>query len=174
MSSDNPYAPPESEVAVSDPVALAGRGVRLGGAIIDAIIAMAVIFPVVFAMGYWEKAMAGEQTVVGNLWLGVLGIGVFLVLNGYLLANHGQTIGKRLVKTRIVSIDDEEILPFWKVISLRYLPLWILSQIPLLGQIFGLVDSLFIFRGDKRCIHDMIAGTKVVTVRTPELISRTP
>lgn len=167
MASDNPYAPPDSEVAVSEQVYLAGRGARLGGAIIDGIIASLVIWPAMFILGFWDKAMAGEQSAVDNIWLAVVGISGFMILNGYLLANHGQTIGKRLVKTRIVSIHDEKILPLWKVFSRRYLPLWVLGQIPLLGQIFGLVDTLFIFRSDKRCVHDLIAGTRVVTVRTP-------
>jgi uncharacterized RDD family membrane protein YckC len=34
----------------------------------------------------------------------------------------------------------------------------LLSIIPL----YGLVDALFIFREDKRCLHDLIAGTIVV------------
>ena len=28
--------------------------------------------------------------------------------------------------------------------------------------LFGIVDVLFIFREDRRCIHDMIAGTRVI------------
>lgn len=39
----------------------------------------------------------------------------------------------------------------------------VISAIPLAGAAFGLVDILFIFRADRRCIHDLIAGTHVVT-----------
>ena len=31
------------------------------------------------------------------------------------------------------------------------------------GQTLGLIDVLFIFRSDRRCVHDLIAGTKVVS-----------
>jgi hypothetical protein len=34
--------------------------------------------------------------------------------------------------------------------------------IPLAGNAFSLIDALFIFRQDRRCIHDMIASTRVV------------
>lgn len=166
MSSENPYAPPDSDVTVSDPVDLASRGARLGGAIIDTIIAMTIIFPAMIVSGYWERAMAGDSAAADAVLLGVLGMVGFLVLNGYLLAKHGQTIGKRLVKTRIVSFADDQILSFGKVIGLRYVPVWVASQIPGIGAILGLVDTLFIFRKDRRCIHDLIAGTRVVTADT--------
>lgn len=162
MSDDNPYASPDSDVTVDEPTDLAGRGLRLGGSIIDGIVSILVIVPAMFAMGYWDRAMAGEETVMDSVWLFLLGFGIFLLVNGYLLANRGQTIGKALVKTRIVSVNDEKILSFGKVLSLRYLPVWVLSVIPLVGPIFGLVNVLFIFRSDRRCVHDLIAGTKVV------------
>ena len=163
MSSDNPYAPPDSEVVVEDPIDLASRGARFGGALIDGLLAMAVIFPLMFASGYWQMAMAGEQSVAATIGMGVLGIVVFLILHGYFLAKHGQTIGKRLVKTRIVSVHDEKILTLGKVFTLRYLPISVISQIPLVGPILTFIDVLFIFRSDKRCVHDLIAGTKVIT-----------
>lgn len=110
--------------------------------------------------------MAGEQGIADNLLLVFVAFVAFLIMNGYLLAKRGQTIGKLLVRTRIVSVDDEEILPFVKVVGLRYLPLWVASQVPLVGPFVGLVDALFVFRSDKRCVHDLIAGTKVINVTT--------
>ena len=46
-----------------------------------------------------------------------------------------------------------------------YSPNWVpkvMGAVPYLGMIFHLVDSLFIFREDRRCLHDRIAGTRVV------------
>lgn len=37
-----------------------------------------------------------------------------------------------------------------------------LSLIPAIGQLFAVIDTLCIFWEDRRCIHDLIAGTKVV------------
>ena len=162
MADENPYAPPEADVTVSKSTELAGLGLRLGGAIIDTIIALAILFPLMYVAGYWESAMAGEESIADALIWAAVGMVVFVIVHGYLLAKSGQTVGKRLVGTRIVSVQDDKILPFGRVIGLRYLPVWIVSQVPAVGPILGLVDVLFIFRRDRRCVHDLIAGTKVV------------
>ncbi len=65
------------------------------------------------------------------------------------------------MKTRIVSVRDGRLLSFGRLIGLRYLPVWLVSVIPVI-QLFGMIDALFIFRRDRRCVHDLIAGTKVV------------
>lgn len=162
MSDENPYTPPEAEVTVEEPQGLATLGARFGGAIIDGLLSIAVVFPFMYVTGFFETAQAGEASLAQTVGMGVFGFGVFLVLHGYLLSTAGQTIGKRLVGTRIVSVDDDKILPFWKVVSLRYLPVSVVSQIPLIGPLLSIIDILFIFRADRRCIHDLIAGSKVV------------
>jgi hypothetical protein len=43
----------------------------------------------------------------------------------------------------------------------RYLPVQVVGSIPVLGMFASLVDVLFIFRDDRRCVHDLIAGTQV-------------
>ena len=35
------------------------------------------------------------------------------------------------------------------------------------GAFFGIANPLFIFRDDRRCLHDLIAGTKVVKALAP-------
>jgi uncharacterized RDD family membrane protein YckC len=162
MANENPYAPPDSNVEVTGSSELASRGARLGAAIIDTVIFMAVIFPAMYLTGFWEKSMGGQQTIVDNLSMAGIGFVAFILLNAYLLTKRGQTIGKSLVKIRIVSVDDDRILSLGKVISLRYAPIWIVQQIPVAGPLLGLIDPLFIFRSDRRCIHDLIAGTRVV------------
>ena len=164
MNEENPYAPPKAEVAdVADSRSqLASRGARLGGAVIDAIISWIVLMPLMYYTGFWQSAMLGQVNYGLQLALSAAGIVLFLLLNGYLLSKRGQTIGKRLVGTRIVSVTDEQILPLWKVFALRYVPISIIAQVPLIGNVIALIDVLFIFRDDRRCLHDLIAGTKVI------------
>ena len=168
MADENPYAPPQADLTVSSPetvdrpLALAGRGLRLVGAIIDGVIAMVVTFPLMFVFGVWETAIVNGLSFGQLVMVGLMGAGIFMLIHGYLLAKHGQTVGKHLVGTRIVSVTDGKILPFGRVIALRYLPLWVISQVPILGALFSLADALFVFRDDRRCVHDLIAGTKVV------------
>lgn len=168
MNDENIYAPPLAELEVPGEISgehiLASRWARLWGSLIDGIIAMVFIFPTMFLTGYWEKAMAGNVPFFDTILLAAFGNLMFVVLHGYLLAKHGQTIGKRLVGTRIVSVSSNKILPFWKVFLVRYLPVSVAANIPLISQFLVIIDALFIFRKSKRCAHDLIAGTKVIKV----------
>ena len=40
----------------------------------------------------------------------------------------------------------------------------VLGAIPYIGWAFTMVDICFIFRDDHRCVHDLMAGTRVVKV----------
>lgn len=162
MTNDNPYAPPNANLVIAETGELAGRWSRLLGAVIDGCIGMAVSLPLMFASGYWDRAMAEEQSFLEMVIFGLVGLLAFLAIHGYLLAKHGQTLGKRLAGTRIVAVQDNTVLPLRKVYGLRYCPVAIISMIPVVGAIASLADILFIFRRDKRCLHDIIAGTKVI------------
>jgi uncharacterized RDD family membrane protein YckC len=161
---ENRYAPPQAEVGEVQDTApeLASLGLRLGGAVIDTLILAVVVVPLVFVFGIIDISAQREPSFADEAISTVLGMGVFVLINGHFLAKHGQTIGKRLVGTRIVSVADGKLLPLQKLIALRYLPMWLLSLVPFIGNIANLVNILFIFRDDRRCVHDLIAGTKVV------------
>ena len=100
--------------------------------------------------------------------LGVLMMALLVVslitLQWYLLTTQGQTIGKSLMKIRIVRYDTEENPGFGRAVGLRELVPGFIGAIPLFGMLFTLVDILFIFGKERRCIHDYIAGTKVIDV----------
>ena len=92
----------------------------------------------------------------------VVGFILFLLIHGYLIATRGQTVGKALLKIRIVRSDGSP-ASFGRIVGLRYLPTSVLASIPVIGTIYGLLDVLLIFRASRRCLHDNIADTIVVT-----------
>lgn len=161
MSDDNLYSAPDADVETPQTDELAGRGARLVAVIIDALLITVVALPLMFVLGLIDAAATGPA--LGTTILSaVLGMAAFLLINSYFLANSGQTVGKKIMGVRIVAVRDGQILPLSKVVGLRYLPIWIVQAIPLVGGLFGLINALFIFRADRRCIHDLIAGTQVV------------
>lgn len=163
----NPYAAPQSNVAdvqQAGELVLAGRGMRLAGAIIDQVIMLVLIVPIMFASGFWKMAMSGQQPGFGwTLGMGIVGFICFLLVNGYLLNQSGQTVGKKLLGMRIVDLNGNK-PEFFRLVGLRYGIGALIAQIPAVNMVYGLVDALFIFREDHRCIHDLIAGTRVVAV----------
>lgn len=141
---------------------LASRRKRLGGALIDGLIAMVTTISIMFATGILQQLVSGQQMTVGQrVGFFLVGWLVFLILNGYLLATKGKTIGKVVVKTRIVDMNGH-VPGFGKLLILRYLILGLVAQIPIFGILAEYVDVLFIFGKERRCIHDYIAGTWVI------------
>jgi hypothetical protein len=40
----------------------------------------------------------------------------------------------------------------------------VIGNLPCIGFFYALADILFIFRDDRRCIHDLIASTTVIDI----------
>jgi len=162
----NRFAPPMAyveDVVESGPGVLASRGSRLGAAVIDVLIAM-----VAFGLVAWLTPINIFKPQAGaGMWLmllenTLLGFVLFLAIHGYLIADRGQTVGKMLTKIRIVRSDGSK-ASFGRIVGMRYLPTSLLASIPFVGGLYGLVDTLMIFRASRRCLHDVIADTIVVT-----------
>jgi uncharacterized RDD family membrane protein YckC len=161
------YAPPTAEVAdvsARSEGQLAGRGARLGGAIIDGLILLGLwwLVSVVTPWNIFSPKMA-EAGFVALIGMQLLGLLLFATVNGYLLMTRGQTVGKKLLGMRIVRPDGSAATP-GRIIGLRYAVGWLLSALPVVGMVYALVDCLMIFRADRRCLHDLIADTIVVKV----------
>jgi len=142
---------------------LASRWLRLAGAVLDGIIMMIIQLPVIFlVMGGLEQLSQGGGLTLGQtVGFFLFHLVVFAAVNGWLLFKRGQTVGKMVAGTRIVDLSGN-LRPFSIVFFVRYALVGAVANIPIAGGLFSLIDVLFIFRNDKRCIHDLLAGTKVV------------
>ena len=166
----NPYAPPKSELIETDAaidgetvlLKLAGRWTRFAATMIDSIIGICAAVPFWLLTGTWDALMSGQAISLG--WtLAALTYGMIttVLLHGYFIHRYGQTIGKKILGIRIADLQGG--LPgFNRIIFLRFLPISIVASIPVIGTFLAMVDVLFIFRSDRRCIHDLIAGTQVL------------
>ncbi|MBB5032304.1 RDD family protein [Prosthecobacter vanneervenii] len=167
----NPYAAPQSNVissAMSPVRELASLGQRLGAALLDFLVGGVVVgVPYAIAMASMGMAEGSHQeglTTGAKIGFAVAGIGflALIIYNLVLLSTKGQTIGKKWLGIRIVTHPDCQKAGFVKAVLLRGFVNGIIGAIPLLGALYSLIDICCIFRADRRCIHDMIAGTQVI------------
>lgn len=167
----NPYAPPQAGITVnrlSGSLELASLGDRLVAAILDAGVGVTCVIPMMVG---WFIGDHNDQPP-SPLALGLIGVSGLLLIgltiyNLVLLATRGQTIGKKLKGIRIVTFPDGANPGGVKTILLRGFVNGLISGVPYLGTVYALVDICFIFREDRRCIHDLIAGTQVVKGQPP-------
>jgi uncharacterized RDD family membrane protein YckC len=86
-----------------------------------------------------------------------------------LLTIAGQTLGKKTLDIRIVKMQTGTNGGFVTNVLLRTLLNSLiqagLNFLTAFVPVYTVLDVLFIFRADRRCIHDLIAGTVVVKVR---------
>ncbi len=135
---------------------LATRKQRLLAITIDSVLITAA-----FAWAAYE-AFPDSVRLVGL----AVGAAVFGA-NLFYLARHGQTLGKKAVGVKIVTTGTNQnggfVVNVLKRGFLSGLPYFLLTLLhPLLGALYIWADILFIYRSERRCVHDMIAGTLVV------------
>ncbi len=170
--------------SAAEPV-LATRGARLLAASVDSIIGlMPIVVIAVFAVYLIVAAgPASPDTLavagLGGLVLEALGSGSTESTLGWVAAGaavwyvawgiptfhyvrlNGQTIGKRWQGIKVVRTDGSRASLrriFWLRNVVNALP----GLIPVLGVFYTLIDQGLIFGTEQRCLHDMLADTKVV------------
>ena len=160
---DNLYKAPDSELIAAKTDA--SRISRLGAAILDSIVLFVVVFALLSLFGFWTlftETDTGYGTEIAGALTGIL---VWLACNLHLVKTRGQTIGKMAANIQIVDMDSNRTPAVGNSVGKRFLLMQLFYIIPFIGHLLALVDTLFIFRSDKRCIHDLIANTKVVYYR---------
>lgn len=167
MSEINPYQTPSSDISIpgESPEELAGRWRRLVASIVDSLVIGVIVLPIMYLMGIFDYVRSGMQAPVTLMLLAaVMGFVTFVVINYIPLSKTGQTVGKKLLNIRITDLQCNK-ADVSTIILKRYLPVHAAGQIPIIGSIVGVIDVLLIFRADRRCLHDLIAGTQVMRVK---------
>jgi uncharacterized RDD family membrane protein YckC len=131
----------------------ADRSQRLFAAVADACPLLLLVVLAAYSGNHRSTALAGLATVL-FLALGCVQL--------WLLTARGQTLGKMLFDIRVVRVRDKLNGGFIANVLLRVMAVALLGMIPYLGALFAVADLLFIFRSDRRCLHDLIAGTFVI------------
>jgi len=140
------------------PSVLADRGSRLGAATLDILIYALSVIPGAVMLPSSDSDMTNGIAIA----LMVIGFIAMAITQWIYLIRHGQSLGKKMLGIRIVKVSDESIPGFSKIVLLRTFAPALLTGIPVVGPILFLVDVLLIFRDDRRCVHDLIAETKVI------------
>jgi len=157
------------------PLMLASRWRRFFGSFIDQLLAI----PLVLMLWYNAHFLGfntGELDLSLFVWLLFIYVtAIVAFLNFALLTIKGKSIGKLLMRTRIVKMKNDENGGFLTNIVLRNLLGLIIVTVQiifmlyakgifgeLVGSYLSILDALFIFSPSRRCLHDYIAGTKVV------------
>lgn len=178
MTEDNPYSAPVTVDPVSpqpaQSIELATLGDRFLGALIDGLINLGLSIPVwaaLFMFGFVRSLEQMGRVGFGmTLLMGLAGFGLFILVQGKSLKATGQTIGKKVAKTRIVTMAGAK-PEFQDLVVKRYAFMNLIGLIPFVGGLVSLVSILMIFKSDRRCLHDQLAGTQVIKVRPGEVIA---
>jgi uncharacterized RDD family membrane protein YckC len=178
VAAEPPASPGVSAVDTSD---LASCGARTGAALINAFIYLISTIPggVVMSRKLLEQQpelakggfprfdkldMVPLMEAVAWVWAGIFAA---VLLQGLLIAVRRQNLGKLICGGRVVRASDGQPASLVQAVLLRFfLPVAIVILLHVftlvLGVVFLVVDYCFMFREDRRCLHDLIAGTKVV------------
>jgi len=168
MSNQNhPDLPTRNPLDVPS-IRLAGIEKRLLGALIDLLVTVFSVVPG-FALLIADLFQMDGQYKMGTLSftgiaLMVSAMLVLLLVQLYLAATRSQSIGKFLVKTQMLDSETRQPAGFFKTVIMRIFICGLIRLIPIFGWVYLVVDFCFLFRSDRRCVHDMIAGTVVVDV----------
>ena len=183
--SDNPYAASSTRLASGTAeqheIVLASRFKRLVARIIDGFIQVVVYLLIIyFIPSLWGRFMGEFDAVPQNtnpstfdlfqpfifaydfsllsLLDFLLAMAVLFAVQGYFLAQYGQTIGKMALNVKIVDHESHEKPTLTRLFVVREVGMSVISIVPILG----FIEVLWIFGSARRCLHDYWSRTIVV------------
>ncbi len=167
MSQENPYTAPSTDSEISNdpsnpapgPHNYASRVDRFLGALIDGLIIIVPAFGMGFVLGILAPDLV--TSAPGKLLGGLFGLVITIAIQFHFWKTRSQSIGKIVMKTQIVDLQGKP-ADISTIILKRVIPLGICGVLPKIGFLISIVNGLAIFRAEHNCLHDDIAGTRVI------------
>ncbi len=154
---DYPPPPPLTDFSTESD-RLASVGQRAIAQLLDGLIIGIPLFILTYSFG-------GDITDTEDsnlLWLTLLWLGVSLLYNTAMIAVYGATLGKRIMKLRVVNRTDGSPVN-WTYAAVRALVPTLAGVVPVIG--FALNIAVYVrafFHPFRQGLHDAAAGTIVV------------
>lgn len=153
--STNPYAPPNAAVAdVNSGVEYAGFWIRLGAALIDALLIMAITYPVLYAI-YGDHYFSEDKAFISGPAEVLISWVLPAVASILFWRSKQATPGKMALGLKIVNARTGKTLSLGQSVA-RYLGYFV-STLPL-----GLGFFWIAFDARKQGWHDKIGGAVVI------------
>ena len=180
----NPYESPQTveelealnyfENEPPGPHNYASRWKRLFGALIDGILAIILILTIDLIVEGGNSLVLSwmDSDFEESSWLDryegmILGYVAYAAMQFHFWRTRGQSIGKMLVGTRIVTLDGNQ-ARIGRISIMREGVMYFLTYIPIIGNFISLIDLLMIFRGGRNTLRDDIAITRVIRAHRVE------
>ena len=161
MQKANPYSSPKAQELIENSVTpkYARRIRRLIAVSLDIMIYFICILPAIISKLVNQedsKETAFFITIV------VMVVSILFLINLVMLWKKGQTIGKKIMKIKIVDEETCKHAGVGRTIGMRYILFSMLSSIPYVGIVVATVNPFFIFSNSNQCLHDKLARTIVI------------
>ena len=115
-----------------------------------------------------DNQLASPQARLGSFLVDV-GLLIVTLFVGWLIWSFftwqtGQTPAKRLLKQVVVSSKDDQPFTWVQMLLREGVVKWAAGGIASSASngITWVIDSLFVFRDDRKTVHDMIVNSKVI------------
>ena len=158
---------------------LGGRIERLAAFMIDILIGLLSITLLGSTVidAYFDAYSSGNLELLHNAILDKPRVYLLVliaptIIQAYLVTTRGQSIGKIVMSLRIVNAKDGTNPGFLKAFFVRQILPIPLIFIPEIYILYFFINPLFIFRSDRRCLHDWIGRTIVVESKIHKLLKK--
>lgn len=150
--------------ALPEEISLAPIKSRILASLIDLSIGVLALLLATFTL---SQSRGNALSILGVFVSIAIVLGV-IVYQAVSLSSTGQTVGKMVMRLRVVNFSNASNPGFVKAVLMRWWLPSLIYLIPYLGWVFWFSDGLFVFKKNRRCLHDLMAGTMVIQLATNE------